>query len=155
MPHAHAETTINRPIEEVFSYVSTPQNESHWMPGASKISNVTDGPTHLGTTYDSLVHFLGRNMDFKVEVTEYDTPRAYGYRARHGRIESHRHVRFEPVEDGVMRITMDLEAEGHHHMLRMAEEVLIRAGQRHDQHGLENLRDILETHGPDHPRHDD
>jgi hypothetical protein len=70
-------------------------------------------------------------------------------------IESHRHVRLEPIEGGGTRITMDLEAEGHPHILRMAEEVLIRAGQRHDQHSLENLRDILETHGPDHPRHDE
>jgi carbon monoxide dehydrogenase subunit G len=154
MPQVHAEVTIDQPIEQVFSYISDPRNESHWMPGATGISNVSDGPTHVGTTYDSMVHFLGRRMDFAVEVTELNEPREYGYRSKHGALEAQRQFSLEPVEGGSTQIRMDLRAHSHHSVLRFAEDVLLRAGRRHEQHSLENLRDILETHGPDHPRHD-
>jgi carbon monoxide dehydrogenase subunit G len=154
MPHAHSQVTINRPIDEVFAYVSDPRNESHWLPGASQISNVSDGPTHVGTTYDSVAHFLGRRMDFKVEVIDCTAPTDYGYRATHGPLVSYRRIHLEPADGDGTHVSMHLEAEGHRTILKMAEDLMIRAGQRHDQHGLENLRDILETHGPEHPRHD-
>jgi uncharacterized protein YndB with AHSA1/START domain len=154
MPRVHAEVTIDHPIEEIFSYISDPRNESHWMPGATGISNVSAGPTQVGTTYDSMVHFLGRSMDFAVEVTELNTPTDYGYRSKHGVLEAHRRFHLETVDGGATQIRLELEAERHNSVLRFAEDVLLRAGRRHEQHGLENLRDILETHGPDHPRHD-
>lgn len=154
MPQVHAEVTIDQPIEEIFSYISDPRNESHWMPGATGISNVSDGPTHVGTTYDSMVHFLGRRMDFAVEVTDLNQPTEYGYRSKHGALEAQRHFHLEPVNGGATQVRMELEAHSHHSVLRFAEDVLLRAGRRHEQHSLENLRDILETHGPDHPRHD-
>lgn len=153
--HMHTEVTINRPVDEVFSYISDPRNESTWLSSASRASNVSDGPTHPGTTYETLAHFLGRRMEFKVEVVEVDPPRQYGYRATHGALQVHRRIHLEPVDKGATRLTMDLEAEGHHRVLRFAEDLMVRAGRRQGQHGLDTLKDILETHGPDHPRHDE
>jgi uncharacterized protein YndB with AHSA1/START domain len=147
--------TINRPVEEVFSYISNPRNESHWLPTITGTANVSDGPTNPGTTYESLAHFLGRRMAFNVEVVECDAPRQYGYRATHRGLHVHRRIHLEPVDGGATHLTMDLEAEGHHGVLRFAEDLMVRAGQRQGQHGLENLKDILETYGPDHPRHDE
>jgi uncharacterized protein YndB with AHSA1/START domain len=154
VPHLHTEVTIDRPVEEVFSYISNPRNEAHWLSSVSQTSNVSDGPTHPGTTYETLSHFLGRRMEFNVEVVEFEPPKQYGYRATHGALHIHRRIHLEPVDGGATRLTMDLEAEGHHNVLRLAEDVMLRAGQRQGQSGLENLKDILETHGPDHPRHD-
>lgn len=155
MPHLHTEVTINRPVDEVFAYISNPRNESHWLSSVTQISNVSDGLTHPGTTFESLAHFLGRRMEFNVEVVEHEPPRQYGYLAIHGPLHIHRRLHLEPVDGGATFLTMDLQAEGHHNVLRFAEDVMLRAGRRQGQHGLENLKDILETHGPDHPRHDE
>lgn len=155
MPHLHTEVTINRPVDEVFSYISDPRNESHWLSSVSQTSNISDGPTQPGTTYEVLSHFMGRRMEFNVEVVECDPPRQYGYRATHRGLQVHRRIHLEPVDGEATHLTMDLHAENHHHVLRLAEDVMLRAGRRQGQAGLDNLKDILETHGPDHPRHDE
>lgn len=152
MSRVHAEVTIDRPIEEVFSYISDPRNQSYWVPATTGISNVSDGPIHVGTTYDNMAHFLGRRMDFSVEVTKLNEPTDYICRSRHGPVEARRHFHLEPVNGGATQIMMDLEADGYNSILRFAEDVLLRVARRHEQHGLENLRDILEIQGPDHPR---
>jgi uncharacterized protein YndB with AHSA1/START domain len=155
VPHLHTEVTIDRPVDEVFSYISDPRNESHWLSSVTRNSNVPDGPVHPGTTYETHAHFLGKHMEFNVEVVEYEPPNGYGYLAKHGTLHIHRRIHLDPVDGGATFLTMDLEAEGHHQILRFAEDVMLRAGQRQGQSGLENLKDILETYGPEHPRHDE
>lgn len=145
MEQVQAEITIDCPIEEVFSYISNPRNESTWMPGAAGISNVSSETTDVGTTYDSRVHFLGAGMDFKVEVTEYQKPTAYTYRATHGPIDSYRHFQLKSVPEGGTQVIMELKGNSSRGIIRVAEDVLMRAGHRHEQHSLENLRDILES----------
>ncbi len=147
MEQVQAEITIDCPTEDVFSYISNPRNESTWMPGAAQISNVSSESTDVGTTYDSRVHFLGKGMDFKVEVTEFQKPSTYGYRATHGSIDSYRHFQLKSVPEGGTQVVMELKANSPRSVIRLAEDVLMRAGHRHEQHSLENLRDILESKG--------
>lgn len=155
MPHLHTEVTINRPVDEVFSYITDPRNEPYWLPTVTQNSNISDGSTRPGTTFETRAHFMGRDMDFNVEVIEYDPPRQYGYRALHGPLQIHRRFHLDQLEGGATHLMMDLEAEGHHRFLTLAEDLMVRVGQRQGQHGLDTLKDILETHGTDHPRHDE
>jgi hypothetical protein len=39
-----------------------------------------------------------------------------------------------------------------HFLGKLAEPLIVRSARRDQQHNLETLKDLLETHGPDHPR---
>ena len=41
--------TINRPVEEVFAYVSDLQNSPLWQKGLLEARRITEGPLGLGT----------------------------------------------------------------------------------------------------------
>jgi hypothetical protein len=52
--------TINRPVEEVFEYISTPENDPTWIPAALRHERTSPGPMRVGMTTEEDVKFLGR-----------------------------------------------------------------------------------------------
>jgi uncharacterized protein YndB with AHSA1/START domain len=48
--HVERTTTIEWPIEEVFEYVSTPENDPTWVSASLRHQRTTPGPMRVGTT---------------------------------------------------------------------------------------------------------
>ncbi len=62
---------INRPIEEVFEYVSTPENDPTWVPVSLRHQRILPGPMRVGMTTQEDLKFLGRtSRDTSWEVIE-------------------------------------------------------------------------------------
>ncbi len=72
--HVERTTTIERPIEEVFEYVSTPENDPTWVSASLRHERTSPGPMRVGTTTEEDVRFLGRTATYTWEVTEYEPP---------------------------------------------------------------------------------
>ncbi len=53
MPEQHTKITltINRPIEEVFAYITIPENNVYWVSGATEVTKLSEGGGQVGTTY--------------------------------------------------------------------------------------------------------
>ena len=63
---------INRPIEEVFAFVTNLDNETRWQP---EIKLVTlEGPLQVGSTFRELRVTFGRTYDWHFRITEFDPP---------------------------------------------------------------------------------
>jgi len=60
---------INRPIEQVFAYVTNPNNITKWRPDVLAI-NGAGGSVVAGDKFDELVKFMGRKT-FTMQVVEY------------------------------------------------------------------------------------
>ena len=106
--------TINRPIEEVFQYVSTPENDPTWVSASLRHQRTSPGPMGVGTTTEEDVKFLGRTSRYTWEVTEYEPPTIVAYQATSGLLPGTVvRLRCEPV-DGGTRLThaVDLEPRG-------------------------------------------
>ncbi len=43
--------TINRPVAEVFAYVSDLPRGTEWQPGLVEVRRITEGPEGVGTQY--------------------------------------------------------------------------------------------------------
>ncbi len=63
---------INRPVEEVFAYVTDVENEPQWISEVAEVRKTSDGPMGVGSTYDNIVHFLGRRIVDPHEVIQYE-----------------------------------------------------------------------------------
>lgn len=71
----HVERTfiVNRPIDEVFAYLSDFENTNEWDPGTVETRR-TSGDGGLGTTYANTSEFVGRKVDLTYTTVGYDSP---------------------------------------------------------------------------------
>jgi uncharacterized protein YndB with AHSA1/START domain len=109
--HVENTITIERPVEEVFEYVSTPENDPTWVSASLRNQRTSPGPMRVGMTTEEDVKFLGRTSRDTWEVTEYEPPSVVAYRVTSGLFSSGVvRVRCEPVEGGT-RLTHAVEYE--------------------------------------------
>jgi uncharacterized protein YndB with AHSA1/START domain len=69
-----ATTVIDRPIEEVFAFLSDGTNDPKFSPRVLEIAKTTDGPVGVGTTYASTVKDAGVKTKREFKITEFDAP---------------------------------------------------------------------------------
>ncbi len=112
--HVENTVTIKRPIEEVFEYVSTPENDPTWVSASLRHERTSPDAPHVGMTTEEDVKFLGQQATYTWEVTEYDPPTVIAYRATSGPLPGAAiRLRLEPVEGGTrLRHAIDLEPRG-------------------------------------------
>ena len=79
--HMENTITIERPIEEVFEYVSTPENDPRWVSVSIRNQRTSPGPMRVGMTTEEDVKIFGRTSRDTWEVTEYEPPTVIAYRA--------------------------------------------------------------------------
>jgi hypothetical protein len=93
-------TQIQRPIKQVFDFISTAGNDMQWQDGALATSQLTLSPIGLGTLFSSFSHFMGRRLQGKFEVTEYEPNKKYGFRSLSGPLQTQTLYIFESSPDG-------------------------------------------------------
>jgi carbon monoxide dehydrogenase subunit G len=69
-----ATTTINRPIEQVFAFLSDGTNDTKFSPRVQEIKKTSDGPIGVGTVYASTVKDAGMKSSREFRLTEFEQP---------------------------------------------------------------------------------
>src|SRR4051795_13453324 len=69
-----ATTTINRPIDQVFAFLSDGTNDRKFSPRVQEITKTNDGPVGVGTVYSSTVKDAGMKSSREFKLTEFDQP---------------------------------------------------------------------------------
>ena len=62
-------TIIDRPVEEVWRFVSDPSNTPKWFQGTMEMRQRSEGPLAVGTTFEVVVHYRGRPLIFGARCT--------------------------------------------------------------------------------------
>lgn len=145
MPRLEISETIDRPVEEVWAYVSNPQNDVQWQASARDREVITDGPLGTGSRIRGVDQFLGRKAEYVSEITEWEPNRRFSTRTVEGPISSELHVTLEPVESRT-RLTGEAIAESGlgGFFGKMAEPLVVKIFHRQLQSELGTLKDLLE-----------
>jgi uncharacterized protein YndB with AHSA1/START domain len=69
-----ATVVIDRPIEEVFAFLSDGTNDPKFSPRVLEIEKATDGPPGVGTVFKSTVKDAGLKTKREFELTEFAAP---------------------------------------------------------------------------------
>lgn len=69
-----AEIEVPRPVEEVFGYLAEFQNAAEWDPGIVSAHKLDEGPVRMGTRFEVVSRFLGRDVRLVYAVTQLDPP---------------------------------------------------------------------------------
>ena len=135
---------INRPLKEVFHYVSDVGNYPKWMAHALEVRKDTEGPPQQGDRFTLAIKSVGRRFETPYERTSYEANRRYTDRAVGGPIPNQRwDCTFQEVPSGT-RLTRAVEAElgG---LLKLLEPLQKRAAERQLRKDLRTLKDVLEA----------
>jgi polyketide cyclase/dehydrase/lipid transport protein len=133
---------INRPVQDVFAFVSDATNDPQWHTDVVEASRVSgDGSVGVGTTVRWVLSFMGRK-EALMEVTRYEPDRLVELRARSGPMTPTLTYRFEVV-DGATRFTRVVEPhpEG---VYRLLTPLLGGMIAQRNRGYLDNLRRVLE-----------
>ncbi len=133
---------INRPVEEVFQFMSDPRNNEQWQSMIVDTKGV-EGPVGVGSKWQHTVSFLGRKFEPTFELTELEPNRRSAVRSAGGPVPFHGSWTFEPV-DGGTRVSWVLEGEPGG-FFRLAEPLVERAARRQTASDFATLKDLLEA----------
>jgi ligand-binding SRPBCC domain-containing protein len=100
-----AQRTLERPIEEVFSFFSNAHNLAAITPPELHLEILTPAPIDMsvGTLIDYRLKLHGIPLRWQTEITEWNPPHAFVDVQRHGpyRLWRHTHI-FSETEDGIV-----------------------------------------------------
>jgi carbon monoxide dehydrogenase subunit G len=143
MIHIEERIIINRPIEEVFAYVSDFRTALQWQSGVVDLRLTPEGPIGVGTRVTVVRVFLGRQVEGTVELFEYEPPTKQTFKSISGPVDNTVSRRFEPTAEGTTFIqAMDFQAGG---LFALAEPLVARSLRRAMVADLGTLKDLLES----------
>ena len=141
MIRIQASATVNRPLEEVFRFMTNNQNALQWQSGLLE-ARVTNDVVGVGKTWVDVVQVLGQRIEIASELTEFAPLRTVGFKSTSGPIPLEGRYAFEPDGAGTkVTFTMQGEAGG---FFKLAEPIVARSTQRQWETNLANLKDLLE-----------
>jgi hypothetical protein len=139
-------TMIERPVKQVFDFISTAGNDVQWQYGALAASQLTLHPIGLGTLFSSLSYFMGRRLQGKFEVTEYEPNKKYGFRSLAGPIQTQTLYIFEKQLAGTrVDASTQVNQSG---FFQMTDAFVARFAKKQLNDNLAALKKILESDQP-------
>ena len=148
-PLVSESVVIERPPEEVFAYVTDPQNIPEWVEAIREVHRETEGPPKEGERFTVALDtgLLGRRWEQYFEVTAYEPPRRYSDRRKIGGPFQDEHTyNFEEEAGGGTHLSLTMEAHPSG-FFRIFGALLEKAIQRQVRKELGTLKDMLEARG--------
>ncbi len=145
MPRVEESITIKRPAEEVFDFVTTPENDSLWTSTAVERRRETEGPINVGSRITAVDKFLGRRIESTFEVTEHEPGRRSSVRLS-GPVSATGSYILEP-RNGATRFRWVLDAEpglGGVFLGRVTDPIVTFLFRRRLRFDLRRLKKVLE-----------
>ena len=145
MPSVEESIVIDRPAEEVFAFVTSPENDRLWSSTAVERVREGDEPMGVGSRIRAVDKFLGRKVESTLHVTEHDPSRHSAIRIE-GPFEATGSYDLEPLERGT-RFRWRIEAEpglGGLYLGRITDRLVTMIFRRRLRRDLRQLKQVLE-----------
>jgi uncharacterized membrane protein len=134
---------IEKPLAEVFAYVTDIENFPVWSSEVEKAWKTSEGPMGKGTTFSSAAKVLGRQIENTIEVTEYEPNSKWFLKPTSGPVSGEIQYHFEPVDGGTkFSVALDADAGG---FFKLGEPIVNRMLQRQYETNGATLKDLLES----------
>ena len=135
--------SIYRPLQEVFAFVATPENDFHWQYGTLMSAQISDGEIGLRSLFRAVGHFMGRRIESVYKVTEFEPNERYGFQSQSGPLDLHTLYTFEVIKGRTsMNVFVQLDPDRALMFNEVATEKSIKKQYREN---LAMLKNILET----------
>lgn len=137
-------TQIYRPVEQVFAFVTTPENDFLWQYGTLASSQISKGEMGIGSLFRTTGHFMGRRIESIYEVIEFESNKKYGFKSLSGPVDSHTVYTFEITKSGTkISVISETNPRG---VSRTDDVIAERKFRKQCKENLALLKSMLETH---------
>lgn len=136
-------TKIYRPLQEVFKFVATPENDFEWQYGTLTSTQVSGGAIGVGTLFRTKGHLIRRLVEGVYEITEYETNQKYGFKSLSGPMRLHTLYTFE-ISYGSTRINMFFQVSPED-FFKANDASVEKSVKKQCRENLALLKSILET----------
>lgn len=136
---------INKPIEDIFAYMSNLGNLLQWSSVIFSIQENSSEVSGAGATAKSTIRFLGKWTEMTFVVVECQSNRFLTIKSTSGITPCLFHYQFECLENGGTAIAQDVEISLIKGLGDSTEQIVINAIRRDAAHDLLTLKDTLES----------
>ena len=143
-----ATVKINKPVEEVFSFITNVENNDRWVKGASETKLTKDEEVKIGSIFEGNYTYSGKTHEIGYEVVEFSSPTRFGVKSTRGPFPFENWLDLKDKE-GQTEITNTIDA-GSDHIVTSVLFVVLRPLLRRQMNKqmmkeLINLKTILES----------
>ncbi len=136
-------TMIEAPIERVFDYMSTPENDFEWQYGTLATATLPNTSDRMGVFFRSIGHLMGHRNLGTYEVIESTPNMKYRFKSLSGPLYLQTTYTFESV-GGDTRVNISIRV-GVVNFQYMKEQILGRRMKKQLRENLTVLKDLLEV----------
>lgn len=111
MTTVSSSTTINKPVETVFSFVTQPENTKTMTPGILEVKVTPPGPVALGSTLHYTSEYAGKKYESAVQVSAYEPNKKWATKTTGVPRPQETVYAFEPAGGG-SKLTVSTELVG-------------------------------------------
>ena len=142
------ETTveIDRPVEEVFEFVSDQTKTPQWQADLHEVRRLTDGPIGVGTEHEFVRVFAGREIVSRNRFVEFEPGRYVAFEIPEGWITGRASYLAEPSPSGGTLLTSRMQFKVRRPG-SLLEPVLKRFLARDSTRDEARLKELLEQSG--------
>jgi Polyketide cyclase / dehydrase and lipid transport len=141
--------TIDQPVDRVFDYVSTPENDRTWVPASLRHEMLSPAPMRVGSITEEDVWFLVRRMRYVWEIIQYEPPTAFAAQSISGPIPATIRVLLESLDGARTKVILvgEVQLRG---VYKPMELVMRLVARRQLGTQLRKLKNLLESEGALH-----
>lgn len=134
------------PVDQVFDFVSQPENDLHWQYETFETANLSEGLSDIGTFFRSIGHLVGHRNLSTFEVIEYKKNSKYGFQSLSGPLHSQTFYTFEVVDGGTrLNVLTRMHVAN---TFKVNERSLGKKIKKQMKENLKMLKVLLETKNP-------
>jgi uncharacterized membrane protein len=138
------EIVITRPADAVAAYAADPSNAPAWYANITSISWETSPPLQAGSRIAFTAQFLGRQLAYTYEITDFIPAKRLVMRTAQGPFPMETTYTWHAIDDRSTRMTLRNRGEPAG-FSKLAAPLMTIAMKRANRKDLRNLRAILET----------
>jgi len=133
---------IDKPAEEVFTFITNPANMSKWNSAVVSLEQITPGEVGMGTKFKSVGEMMGRRIEGEMQVVAFEPNSKYGFQMNAGHVQINVTLTFKTVGTGTK---LSLNAQGNPGgLFKLAEPVMQGRIKSMMEDNLARLKAVLE-----------
>ncbi len=134
---------IDRPVSQVYSFLTNPLNLPRWQANVKEIKALSPGTPGVGSAYGVASEMLGRRIEGKMEIVALEADKAFAFKIAAGPMQLKIDASFKTVGTGTkLAIHAQGEPGG---LFKIAEGALTGQVRAQMEANLARLKSVLES----------
>ncbi|MFN8433225.1 MAG: SRPBCC family protein [Anaerolineales bacterium] len=133
---------IDRPVKDVFAFISNPNNMTKWNSAVISLEPLTPGTVGVGAKFKTTSEAMGRRIEGEMQITAYEPDTKCGFQVTAGPMQVNLTMTFKTVGTGTK---VSLNAQGNPGgLFKLAEGVMAGQVKSMMEGNLARLKSVME-----------